>query len=198
MPRIELQGTQEKKGARKFPCKVPQKPNLRPQQFEGATQLPERHKVLRKYMYQVRGQLFHRGFVYKSFAFKQLEVGPNVKPSFEELQMFKATLANSALEDGDQNEEELEDGAIEATILKTLLQGGETVYMKGDKISVHKGEYTGMRGTVIEIEGGFVTFKSIDFPDFDPLQVDITFVSKYFEPGDMVRVTEGKYRGETG
>ena len=40
--------------------------------------------------------------------------------------------------------------------------------MKGDKISVHRGEYTGMRGTVIEIEGGFVTFKSIDFPDLEP------------------------------
>ena len=78
------------------------------------------------------------------------------------------------------------------------MQGGETVYMKGDKISVHRGEYTGMRGTVIEIEGGFVTFKSIDFPDLDPQQVDIAFVTKYFEPGDLVRVTEGKYRGETG
>ena len=40
---------------------------------------------MKKYMYQIRGQLFYRGFVYKPFAFKQLEVGPNVKPSFEEL-----------------------------------------------------------------------------------------------------------------
>lgn len=78
--------------------------------------------------------------------------------------MFKATLANSAADDGDQNEDDLEDSQIESTILKTLQQGGETVYMKGDKISVNKGEYTGMRGTVIEIEGGFITFKSIDFP----------------------------------
>lgn len=23
-------------------------------------------------------------------------------------------------------------------------------------------------------------------------------VSKYFEPGDLIRITEGKYRGETG
>ena len=148
-------------------------------------------------MWKIRGQLFHRGFVFKDFAFKQLEVGPNVKPSFEELQMFKSTVANSSLEDMDQNDDEQEDTVIENTIMKTLLQGGETVYMKGDKISCNKGEYTGMCGTVIEIEGGLVTFKALDY-DFDPLQVDITFVSKYFEPGDMVRVTEGKYRGETG
>ena len=70
--------------------------------------------------------------------------------------------------------------------------------MKGDKISVNKGECTGMRGNVIEIEGGMVTFKPIDLPQLGFLQVDIGHVSKYFEPGDMVRITEGKYRGETG
>jgi len=31
-----------------------------------------------------------------------------------------------------------------------------------------------------------------------PLQIDISLVSKYFEPGDLVRVTEAKYKGETG
>ena len=78
------------------------------------------------------------------------------------------------------------------------MQGGKTVYMKGDKISVNKGECTGMRGTVIEIEGGMVTFKPIDVPKLGLLQYDIAHVSKYFEPGDMVRITEGKYKGETG
>jgi len=124
-------------------------------------------------------------------------VGPNVKPSFEELQNFQATLVNGAAEEEDQDEE-AEDGAVEAVIKKTLMQGGKTVYMKGDKISVNKGECTGMRGTVIEIEGGMVTFKPLDIPEIDLLQVDIGHVSKYFEPGDLVRITEGKYKGETG
>jgi hypothetical protein len=52
-------------------------------------------------MQVVKGQLMSKGFVYKAFAFKQLEVGNNVKPSFEELQMFKATLANGANDDDD-------------------------------------------------------------------------------------------------
>jgi len=57
-----------------------------------------------------------------------------------------------------------------------------------------------MRGTVLSIEeGGLVSFKPIDYPELDkPLQLDISFVSKYFEPGDLVRITEGKYKGETG
>jgi len=67
-------------------------------------------------MYTVRGQYFSRGFVYKAFAFKQLEVGQSVKPSFEELQMFKATLANCSAEDDDHNDEDQRDNALEATI----------------------------------------------------------------------------------
>ena len=125
-------------------------------------------------------------------------MGPTIKPSFEELQSFQATLANGAGEDDELNDEDAEDGAVEQVIKKTLMQGGKTVYMKGDKISVNKGECTGMRGTVIEIEGGMVTFKPLDIPELDLLQVDIAHVSKYFEPGDLVRITEGKYRGETG
>jgi len=70
--------------------------------------------------------------------------------------------------------------------------------MKGDKISVNKGECTGMHGTVIEIEGGMVTFKPINIPGLNLLSIDVSHVSKYFEPGDLVRITEGKYRGETG
>ena len=30
------------------------------------------------------------------------------------------------------------------------------------------------------------------------LSVDISILTKYFEPGDLVRVTEGKYKGDTG
>ena len=70
--------------------------------------------------------------------------------------------------------------------------------MKGDKIQVNKGDCTGVRGSVIEIEGGMLTFKPIDLPGLDLLQIDIGHVSKYFEPGDLVRITEGKYRGDTG
>ena len=65
---------------------------------------------------------------------------------------------------------------------------------------MNKGDLTGIKGTVIAIEeGGLVTFKPTGYPKLTkPLQIDISMVSKYFEPGDMVRVTEAKYKGETG
>ena len=95
---------------------------------------------------------------------KQIEIGPNIKPTFEELQNFQACLTNNAADDDDYNEDENEDAQVDAVIKRTLMQGGKTVYMKGDKIRVHKGECTGLRGAVIEIEGGMVTFKPIDLP----------------------------------
>ena len=65
---------------------------------------------------------------------------------------------------------------------------------------MNKGDLTGIKGAVIAIEeGGLVTFKPTGYPELTkPLQIDISMVSKYFEPGDMVRVTAAKYKGETG
>lgn len=155
-----------------------------------------KHKILGKNMWNYRNQLFYSGFIFKAFAFKQIDTAASIKPSYEELQNFQSCLSNGVADnDEDDNGD---DARVEEVLKRTLMQGGQTVYMKGDKISVNKGECTGMRGTVIEIEDAMVTFKPIDLPQFDLLQVDIAHVSKYFEPGDMVRITEGKYRGETG
>ena len=99
-----------------------------------------------------------------------------------------------------RNPEEHDSKIIGAVINKMLNAGGTTIYTKGDKISVIKGELNGIRGTVLSIdEGGLISFKPIDFPELDkPIQLEIAYVSKYFEPGDLVRITEGKYKGETG
>jgi len=40
---------------------------------------------LNKYMWSIRNQLFYRGFVFKAFAFKQIDTGVNIKPTYEEL-----------------------------------------------------------------------------------------------------------------
>ena len=75
------------------------------------------------------------------------------------------------------------------------------MYTKGDKIKVIKGDMNGVKGTVISIEeGGSVIFKPINIPQtkIPSLSVDISILTKYFEPGDLVRVTEGKYKGDTG
>ena len=58
----------------------------------------------------------------------------------------------------------------------------------------------GVKGTVISVEeGGNVNFNTINIPNQTlQLSVDISSLTKYFEPGDLVRVTEGKYKGDTG
>ena len=119
-----------------------------------------------------------------------------MKPTYDELANFKNCLDNSNVENDDEDDKD--DQKVLDVINKSMNQGGKTVFMKGDKISVNKGECTGLRGTVIDVEGGMVTFKPIDMPKLGLLQLDVTHVSKYFEPGDMIRITEGKYRGETG
>ncbi len=80
-----------------------------------------------------------------------------------------------------------------------LLRGGACIYAKGDKISVLKGDFTGIRGTVVSIEDNQLNFTAIGVPALvKTLTVDVSMVTKYFEPGDMVRIIEGKYKGETG
>ena len=70
-------------------------------------------------------------------------------------------------DDDDNDELDADDKKIKRVIERTMLHGGNSVYMKGDKIRVNKGECTGMRGTVIEIDNGMVTFKALDLPELD-------------------------------
>lgn len=86
----------------------------------------------------------------------------------------------------------------EELIKKTFLEGNSTEINKGDKIRVIKGDLNQLNGTVITIENGFVIFKP-NIPGYtENLKLDATFVVKYFEAGDQVRVVDGKYKGETG
>jgi len=155
------------------------------------------HKDLNRYMTEFNKMLFHNGFYFKQFELKHLDYSTSVKISHEELSNFQSMLNRNS--DGRQPEDN-EDFILQKAIQQTLMQGGNTVYTKGDKIQINKGDLMGIRGTVISIEeGGMVTFKPIGFPELEkPLQIDLGFVSKYFEPGDPVRITEGKYKGETG
>lgn len=78
--------------------------------------------------------------------------------------------------------------------------GGAGMYVKGDKIQVTLGDLSGLKGTVVAIEeSGMITFKPLGIKELTkPLQIELANVTKYFEPGDLVRITEGKYKGETG
>ena len=79
------------------------------------------------------------------------------------------------------------------------MTGGASVDIaKGDKSSVIKGDLMGLVGTVVSLESNQVIFKPNLQGLSQNLQVDCDWVTKYFEPGDDVRVIEGHYKGETG
>ena len=64
-----------------------------------------------------------------------------------------------------------------------------------------KGDLSGINGKVIQvdIEGGFIYFFPTNFEGFtEELKLESTSVVKYFEPGDEVRVIDGRNKGETG
>jgi len=90
----------------------------------------------------------------------------------------------------------------EALIKSTFMANGNTSeFSKGDKIRVIAGDLNGISGKVvsIEIDTGFINFIPIGIPGFtNELRLEVKNVVKYFEPGDYVRVIDGKYRGETG
>lgn len=53
-------------------------------------------------------------------------------------------------------------------------------------------------GEVISAENGFVVFKPYIKGLDEPLKIEAASVAKYFEPGDHVRIVDGKYKGDTG
>jgi len=83
-----------------------------------------------------------------------------------------------------------------------MTQGGTvSEFSKGDKIKVIAGDLIGINGKVVSMEAdtGFITFIPIGIEGFtNELRLEVKNVVKYFEPGDHVRVIDGKYRGETG
>jgi transcription elongation factor SPT5 len=196
VPRVDQTALSSKnKAARSF-ARVPQKLNFRPTQAMGGQ--IKHHAELRKDMMYWKNQLFHKGFAFKNFPFKQIETSADIKPTYEELINFQATINKTGITI-EQQEDSGDDEKIETVIKTALLRGGSSVYVKGDKISINKGEFTGLKGTVISVEDSTITFQALNVPALTQhLPVEVSMVSKYFEPGDMVRIIEGKYQGDTG
>ncbi|CDW80320.1 transcription elongation factor spt5 [Stylonychia lemnae] len=137
-----------------------------------------------------KNQLFRNGFLIKAFPLKQLQLD-NVRPTVEEVQNF----ANNMTQIRDDDDNEI---TGEELIKMTFLMNNNSDVQKGDKIRVIKGDLNGLYGTVVTIENGDVVFKPSMENFDDNLKLNIEYVVKYFEPGDQVKVIDGKFKGETG
>lgn len=73
--------------------------------------------------------------------------------------MSKPSTINQIRDDSD------DDQKVEDVLRQAKLAGGSSIYAKGDKINVLKGDLTGLKGTVVAIsESGQITFKPIGIP----------------------------------
>lgn len=145
-----------------------------------------------RHFYVYKNQFFRKGFLYKAFPTKQIET-QNVKPTVEEAQKFASGLSKN-----DGNDSSEDETKPEELIKKLFLDGGSVDIAKGDKIRIVKGDFTGITGSVVSLEEKQVLFKPNLEGFNDIIKYDVANVVKFFEPGDDVRVIEGKYKGETG
>lgn len=145
--------------------RIPQKINFMPTSSMGSYKMTNKHSVLEKYFTVYKNQLFYKGFIYKPFTFKQLDTSASIKPTHEELLNFQQGLNRGGANGGESSDDE---NSVAEMIKRTIFQGGQNAYAKGDKIEVIKGDLTGLKGTVIAIEeGSQVTFKAIGIPQLD-------------------------------
>ena len=114
-------------GFRKSVYKPPQRVGWMP------TDIDKSDFVLGLNVSTYKKQDYYNGFLLKPFLFKHIDSAASVKPSHEELQMFMSSINRL----GEDNPEY---SIINRAIQYFLLAGGTTVYTKGDKISVNKGE----------------------------------------------------------
>ena len=171
--------------------------------------------LLRKNFKVFKRQNFRRGFLYKKFSIKQLITDPiAVRPTVDEISNFakiidegrsSGTPQGMTKGGGRSNSKKNEDNSsgdeLTGEKLKLMSIGKTSDFSKGDKIRVVAGDLTGINGQVVsmEIDTGFITFIPIGLEGFtSELKLEVKNVVKYFEPGDHVRVIDGRYAGETG
>uniref|UniRef100_A0A5S6QVE8 Transcription elongation factor SPT5 n=1 Tax=Trichuris muris TaxID=70415 RepID=A0A5S6QVE8_TRIMR len=121
-----------------------------------------------------------KGFLYKGFPLNAI-IADGVKPSLNELEKFQ---------------DDVED--LKSELANTIVKDEGHNLMTGDNVEVIEGELSNLRGKVLSVDGDKITLLP-DHPDLkEPLRFDADELRKYFKPGDHVRISGGRYEGDTG
>lgn len=66
-----------------------------------------KHNLLGKIFIVWKNQYFYKGFLFKSFPFKQIDISQDIKPTLEEISNFEMTLnkpqTNNTMDDSDDD-----------------------------------------------------------------------------------------------
>jgi len=135
------------------------------------------------------GKVFKHGLAYLTFNQRALALGEDVKPSPDEIELFRD--AKAKYQHQEQSDEE-EWKAVEGDLLAQDFQ-------VGDMIQVVKGDLNGLFGKIKLKEGSNLTFvPEIDGLRDERFEVDQKQVCKHFLSAQAVRVMGGAHQGESG
>lgn len=162
-----------------------------PHRVKGAGEVREMiHGVLKKRVYMWRKQAYRKGFLVKFFTHKNLELN-HIKPKFDEIQKFRKPEEEQGSDSDDTDvgpDEEMD---------KLAMQSKE-IFKRGDIVKVISGELKGLKGKVQSTKADLIVIK----PDHKEITFNLEIhqkeLAKYFEKGNYIIVTEGKFAGEKG
>ncbi|KHJ40729.1 Supt5 repeat protein [Trichuris suis] len=132
-------------------------------------------------MYVFEGNRYsQKGFLYKGFPMNAI-LADGIKPNLSELEKFQ---------------DDVED--LKNELANTIVKDEGHNLMAGDNVEVIEGELSNLRGKVLSVDGNKIALLPYH-PDLkEPLRFDADELRKYFKPGDHVRITGGRYEGDTG
>lgn len=196
IPRLNIDNGEEAKadGNRRAP-KIPVRP---PQKFfnkDEVNDVSEKfNSIFNKPMQYWNRNYYRKGFLFKYFNFKSLDI-ENIVPPRNVLDKFLRTDDDDAHSNSQGSDDE--DPLKEVENWKKL--AAESLSLtKGDKIKVISGDLKNLTGSVVSVNKNVVKMQPDhkDIPQM--LDLDIKMVAKHFESGDHIYVVEGEHESEKG
>ncbi|KAG5307497.1 SPT5H factor, partial [Acromyrmex insinuator] len=127
----------------------------------------------------------HKGFLYKNFFINNIMV-KDVIPTLSELEKFEEAPQNVEIDSNDT--------PGSGTFEKNQLHS----FNNGDNVIICEGELTNLQGKIVSINGNTIMVMPKHKELNEVLELHASELRKYFTQGDHVKITAGRYEGDTG
>jgi transcription elongation factor SPT5 len=169
----------------------------------------KRMPMIQELMCFWNNEFYRDGFLMKEVSVSSYIDAENVKPTIEEISMFKdRKSSNSEYDDGDDAENKTESiaGASESLLDDIMdMQSGITTsapipFVIGDMVQVISGELKQLIGRIISIDEAAKLIKIAPMHSdmSTEIIVEASLLVKHIKPGAHVKVIEGAFDGQTG
>ncbi|KAG5317531.1 SPT5H factor, partial [Pseudoatta argentina] len=127
----------------------------------------------------------HKGFLYKNFSINNITV-EGVKPTLSELEKFEEAPQDVEIDSNDTPRS----GTFEKNQLHS--------FNNGDNVIACEGELINLQGKIVSIDGNAIMVMPKHEELNEALELHASELRKYFAQGDHVKITAGRYEGDTG